>query len=219
MEIESGVTIPQMQNTEVCESGCSRLMCGLLVGVAAYLAASIMVIVSVFVVFITVGPSPDNPRQTAVVFCIMMLAQFTGLMLVMFRVRRSRAAAASPSSTTAVPGPSAPLATAVVMRPSAPQGGGGGSEPESKGGIAMGTVSTTTTTTQVTTAPVGVFATVRNALNGMTSSMSASPADGAYSSLPSEESVQGLHPNMAVVTGVPVSNPIVAQQQGTTHWI
>ena len=125
-------------------------------------------------------------------------------------------AASSPAAAAAGGGrgeglaTSAPTATAVKMSPTLV---GAGGEAEAKS-----TFSISTTTTQVT-APVGVFASARNAITGMTQGLSASPADGAYSALSSDESVHGHHPSMAVVTGVPVSSPITAQQQGTTHWI
>ena len=61
---------------------------------------------------------------------------------------------------------------------------------------------------------------MEDAINGISSVFSAPvAADGAYTSLSSDESVHGSPSPMNIVTGVPVPAPVTAQQQGTTNWI
>ena len=80
-------------------------------------------------------------------------------------------------------------------------------------------IATTTTTTSVN-APLSMLTSIRNTLGGITPGFAApSAADGAYSSLPSDISVHGSRTPMNIVTGVPITPPVTAEQQGTTNWI
>lgn len=198
VESESGVTIPELSDKEGCLKGFSRIAGFFLTTVIVFFFFYGFIYFSIWLWFAVTAVSAVSVVTAA------------------YAASAASSAAATAPAAAAGGGrgeglaPSAPTATAVMMPPTLV---GAGGEAEAKS-----TFSISTTTTQVT-APVGVFASVRNAITGMTQGLSASPADGAYSALSSDESVHGHHPSMAVVTGVPVSSPITAQQQGTTHWI
>ena len=127
--------------------------------------------------------------------------------------------------------PSAPaVATAVPVPTQLPQtqgpqgGSGSGSDPESKGcmGVSTGvsTYSSTTTTTVSGPTAIGVLPSVRNVLSNFAASLSGqNAADGAYTSLPAEERERESVHGSVNVTEMSGTAPVIAQQQGSTHWI
>ena len=127
--------------------------------------------------------------------------------------------------------PSAPaVATAVPVPTQLPQtqgpqgGSGSGSDPESKGGMGVSTgvstYSSTTTTTVSGPTAIGVLPSVRNVLSNFAASLSGqNAADGAYTSLPAEERERESVHGSVNVTEMSGTAPVIAQQQGSTHWI
>ena len=228
VEAYSGVSVPHVSGDDACDK-CTRMS----LDCAMYVVGACITLPTLGILLYGIASCITHPKENIEPLAIFTVGFFFQLGLMIYAVSRYRAITAITSTASVSSarhggqgaGPSAPtLATAIFIQASTERGGdggGGASQTEVKTATAVSTFSTTTSTASVTSpASVSLASSMRNAINGISSVFTAPlAADGAYTSLSSDESVHGSPSPMNIVTGVPVPAPVTAQQQGTTNWI